>query len=102
MVLNAMFLGPDSNDRSHVGVEDRWENFWNNFCLKNGNALLKKCFGHFRTCESCSHDCYSLSVVFSEMICQPLNVIHRPDGEYSLEVGSGDWYCAGPCPCSEN
>src|SRR6266704_208713 len=97
MVLNAMFLSACPDDRSHVGVEYYRENFWDNFCLENSYALLKQCFGHFRTCKSCSHDCYSFSVVFGEMLCQPLNVIHRPDGEYSLEVGSGDLYCAGPC-----
>src|SRR6266702_4473565 len=102
MVLNAMFLSACPDDRSHVGVEYYRENFWDNFCLENSYALLKQCFCHFRTCKSCSHDCYSLGVVFGEMICQPLNVIHRPDGEYSLEVGSGDWYCAWPCPCREN
>src|SRR2546428_13435837 len=102
MILNAMFLSACSDDRSHVGVEYYRENFWDNFCLENSYALLKQCFGHFRTCKSCSHDCYSLSVVFSKMICQPLNVIHRPDSEYSLEVGPGDWYCAGPCPRREN
>src|SRR5260370_24422587 len=102
MILNTMFLRACPDNRSHVRVEDYRENLWHNFCLENGYALLKKRFRHFRTRESCSHYRYSLSVVFSEMICQPLNVVHCPNGEYSLELGSGDWYGARPCPRREN